>query len=267
MDDAPLLAIEQAERVFGGGRTLFGQPKPAVHAVQDVTLNVRKGETLGVVGESGCGKSTLARMVVGLDAPTGGRIVFDGRDIVAEAGRDLRRLSREVQYVFQDPVASLNPRKTIRTILEAPLIHLLNLDKAEREKRLGELMDAVNLAPEFLDRYPHEFSGGQAQRIGVARALAADPKLIVLDEPVSALDVSVQAQVLNILDDLKDRFGLTYVFISHDLSVVESVSDRVAVMYFGRVVEVGPGRSVFRSPRHPYTHLLLNRRRRPAAAR
>jgi len=258
MDDAPLLAIEQAERIFGGGRTLFGRPKPGVHAVQDVTLNVRKGETLGVVGESGCGKSTLARMIVGLDAPTGGRIVFDGRDLVTEAGKDLRRLSREVQYVFQDPVASLNPRKTIRTILEAPLIHLLNMDKATREKRLGELMEAVNLAPEFLERYPHEFSGGQAQRIGIARALAADPKLIVLDEPVSALDVSVQAQVLNILDDLKDRFGLTYVFISHDLSVVESVSDRVAVMYFGRVVEVGPGHSVFRSPRHPYTHLLLN---------
>ena len=218
---------------------------------------MHKGETLGVVGESGCGKSTLARMIVGLDAPTGGRIVFDGRDLVAEAGHDLRRLSREVQYVFQDPVASLNPRKTIRTILEAPLIHLLKLDKGARERRLIELMDAVNLAPEFLERYPHEFSGGQAQRIGIARALAADPKLIVLDEPVSALDVSVQAQVLNILDDLKDRFGLTYVFISHDLSVVESVSDRVAVMYFGRVVEIGEGRTVFREPRHPYTHLLL----------
>ncbi len=257
MSDAPLLSIEKAERVFGGGRTLFGQPKPAVHAVQDVTLEVHKGETLGVVGESGCGKSTLARMIVGLDAPTGGRIVFDGRDLVAEAGHDLRRLSREVQYVFQDPVASLNPRKTIRTILEAPLIHLLKLGKADRERRLIELMDAVNLAPEFLERYPHEFSGGQAQRIGIARALAADPKLIVLDEPVSALDVSVQAQVLNILDDLKARFGLTYVFISHDLSVVESVSDRVAVMYFGRVVEVGEGRTVFREPRHPYTHLLL----------
>ncbi|MCW2309016.1 ABC transporter ATP-binding protein [Rhodobium gokarnense] len=257
MADATLLQIENAGRVFGGGRTLFGAKKPAVHAVQDVSFRVRKGETLGVVGESGCGKSTLARMIVGLDAPTGGRIVFDGRDLVAEAGRDLRRLSREVQYVFQDPVASLNPRKTIRTILEAPLIHLLGLDKAARERRLGELMDAVNLAPEFLDRYPHEFSGGQAQRIGIARALAADPRLIVLDEPVSALDVSVQAQVLNILDDLKDRFGLTYIFISHDLSVVESVSDRVAVMYFGRLVEIGPGRSVFRAPRHPYTHLLL----------
>tara|TARA_R110002020_G_scaffold58372_4_gene160035 strand:+ start:3421 stop:4404 length:984 start_codon:yes stop_codon:yes gene_type:complete len=257
MTDAPLLSIEQAEKVFGGGRTLFGKSKPAVHAVQDVSIEVRRGETLGVVGESGCGKSTLARLIVGLDAPTGGRIVFDGRDLVAEAGKDLRRLSRDVQYVFQDPVASLNPRKTIRTILEAPLIHLLGLDKKAREHRLSELMDAVNLAPEFLDRYPHEFSGGQAQRIGIARALAADPKLIVLDEPVSALDVSVQAQVLNILDGLKDKFGLTYVFISHDLSVVESVSDRVAVMYFGRIVEVGPARSVFRSPRHPYTHLLL----------
>ncbi|MCP4381386.1 MAG: ATP-binding cassette domain-containing protein [Hyphomicrobiales bacterium] len=257
MADA-LLRIEQAERVFGGGRTLFGQPKPAVHAVQDVTIDVRRGETLSVVGESGCGKSTLARMIVGLDRPTNGQILFDGRDLVAEAGSDLRRLSREVQYVFQDPVASLNPRKTIRAILEAPLIHLLGLDKAAREARLGELMDAVNLAPEFLDRYPHEFSGGQAQRIGIARALAADPKLIVLDEPVSALDVSVQAQVLNILDGLKSRFGLTYVFISHDLSVVESVSDRVAVMYFGRIVEIGRRRSVFGAPRHPYTHLLMN---------
>lgn len=257
MSETPLLSIEKAGRVFGGGRTLFGRPKPAVHAVQDVSIEVRRGETLGVVGESGCGKSTLARMIVGLDAPTAGRIVFDGRDLVAEAGKDLRRLSRDVQYVFQDPVASLNPRKTIRTILEAPLIHLLGLDRQARQTRLAELMEAVNLAPEFLDRYPHEFSGGQAQRIGIARALAADPKLIVLDEPVSALDVSVQAQVLNILDGLKDRFGLTYVFISHDLSVVESVSDRVAVMYFGRIVEVGPARSVFGSPRHPYTHLLL----------
>ncbi|MBC7282025.1 oligopeptide/dipeptide ABC transporter ATP-binding protein [Hoeflea sp.] len=258
MTEAPLLSIEQAEKVFGGGRTLFGRPRPAVHAVQDVSIEVRRGETLGIVGESGCGKSTLARLIVGLDAPTGGRIVFDGRDLVAEAGKDLRRLSRDVQYVFQDPVASLNPRKTIRTILEAPLIHLLGLDRNAREKRLSELMDAVNLAPEFLDRYPHEFSGGQAQRIGIARALAADPKLIVLDEPVSALDVSVQAQVLNILDGLKHTFGLTYVFISHDLSVVESVSDRVAVMYFGRIVEVGPARAMFRRPGHPYTHLLLD---------
>ena len=257
MADPVLLEIENAERVFGGGRTLFGRALPAVHAVQDVSLDVRKGETLGVVGESGCGKSTLARLIVGLDRPTAGRITFDGRDLVADARRDPRVLARRVQYVFQDPVASLNPRKTIRAILEAPLRYLLGLDRRAREARLGELMEAVNLAPEFLERYPHEFSGGQAQRIGIARALAADPELIVLDEPVSALDVSVQAQVLNILDGLKTRFGLTYVFISHDLSVVESVSDRVAVMYFGRVAEVGPAREIFTAPRHPYTHLLL----------
>jgi peptide/nickel transport system ATP-binding protein len=258
MSEDALLAIENAERIFGGGRTLFGTQLPAVHAVQDITIDVRKGETLGVVGESGCGKSTLARLIVGLDRPTGGAITFDGRDLVADAASDPRKLARKVQYVFQDPVSSLNPRKTIRSILEAPLIHLLGMNKAQRAERLTELMDAVNLAPEFLDRYPHEFSGGQAQRIGIARALAADPEMIVLDEPVSALDVSVQAQVLNILDDLKARFGLTYVFISHDLSVVESVSDRVAVMYFGRLAEVGPAKSVFAAPRHPYTHLLLN---------
>ncbi|WP_306029462.1 ABC transporter ATP-binding protein [Stappia sp. MMSF_3263] len=257
MPETALLEIDNAERVFGGGRTLFGRALPAVHAVQGVSLDVRKGETLGVVGESGCGKSTLARLIVGLDRPTAGRITFDGRDLVADARRDPRALARRVQYVFQDPVASLNPRKTIRAILEAPLRHLLGLDRSGREARLGELMEAVNLAPEFLDRYPHEFSGGQAQRIGIARALAADPELIVLDEPVSALDVSVQAQVLNILDGLKTRFGLTYVFISHDLSVVESVSDRVAVMYFGRVAEIGPAREIFAAPRHPYTHLLL----------
>jgi peptide/nickel transport system ATP-binding protein len=257
MPDAALLAIDNAERVFGGGRTLFGTALPAVHAVQGISLDVRKGETLGVVGESGCGKSTLARLIVGLDQPTGGTILFDGRDLAADAKRDPQKLARRVQYVFQDPVASLNPRKKIRTILEAPLRHLLGLNKAERESRLKELMEAVNLAPEFLERYPHEFSGGQAQRIGIARALAADPELLVLDEPVSALDVSVQAQVLNILDDLKTRFGLTYVFISHDLSVIESVSDRVAVMYFGRIAELGPAREIFARPRHPYTHLLL----------
>jgi peptide/nickel transport system ATP-binding protein len=257
MPDAALIAIDNAERVFGGGHTLFGKALPAVHAVQGISLDVRKGETLGVVGESGCGKSTLARLIVGLDQPTGGTILFDGRDLAADAKRDPQALARRVQYVFQDPVASLNPRKRIRTILEAPLRHLLGLNKSEREARLNELMEAVNLAPEFLDRYPHEFSGGQAQRIGIARALAADPELLVLDEPVSALDVSVQAQVLNILDDLKTRFGLTYVFISHNLSVIESVSDRVAVMYFGRIAELGPAREIFATPRHPYTHLLL----------
>jgi oligopeptide/dipeptide ABC transporter ATP-binding protein len=251
---APLLEIDAVERVFGGGRSLFGGVRPGVHAVQGISLDVRPGETLGVVGESGCGKSTLARMMAGLDRPSAGAIRFKGRDI----GGGGRELARTVQYVFQDPVSSLNPRKTVRAILEAPLVHLLGLPRSRRAERLRELMDAVNLRPEFLDRYPHEFSGGQAQRIGIARALAAEPELIVLDEPVSALDVSVQAQVLNLLEGLKQRFGLTYVFISHDLSVVESVSDRVAVMYFGRLAEIGPASAVFADPRHHYTRLLLN---------
>ncbi len=257
MAETTLLKVENAEKTFGGGRTLFGRSKPAVHAVQQVSIDLKTGETLGIVGESGCGKSTLARMIAGLSRPTGGSITFEGQDLVATAGSDPRALARRIQYVFQDPVAALNPRKTIRQILEAPLIHLLAMDGEQRRARLAELMEAVNLAPDFLERYPHEFSGGQAQRIGIARALAADPQLIVLDEPVSALDVSVQAQVLNILDALKQRFGLTYIFISHDLSVVESVSDRVAVMYFGRIAEIGPALQVFNAPRHPYTHLLL----------
>jgi oligopeptide/dipeptide ABC transporter ATP-binding protein len=246
-----MLVTRDLERRFGGGRTLFGRVKPAVHAVQSVDIELRKGETLGIVGESGCGKSTLAR----LDKPSGGSIVLNDTDL---AGRNARTLARQMQYVFQDPVSSLNPRKTIRQILEAPMRHLLGLDADARAKRLDELMAAVGLRREFLERYPHEFSGGQAQRIGIARALAADPEIIVLDEPVSALDVSVQAQVLNLLDELKHRMGLTYIFISHDLSVVESVSDRVVVMYFGRVVEFAEARVLFRQPRHPYTRLLLD---------
>jgi oligopeptide/dipeptide ABC transporter ATP-binding protein len=256
--DEPLMRVEGVERIFGGGRKLFGGHRAGVHAVQDVSLDIMPGETLGIVGESGCGKSTLARMLVGLDQPTGGSIRFKGRDIADTLRKDFNGLARNIQYVFQDPVSSLNPRKTIRSILEAPLKHLLGLGRKERAERLQTLMDAVNLRPEFLERYPHEFSGGQAQRIGIARALAADPELIVLDEPVSALDVSVQAQVINLLADLKARFGLTYVFISHDLSVVESVSDRVAVMYFGRLAELGPARALFADPRHHYTRLLLD---------
>jgi peptide/nickel transport system ATP-binding protein len=256
--NSALLSLDNVERVFGGGRTLFGRALSAVHAVQGISLDVQKGETLGIVGESGCGKSTLARMLVGLDGPTDGSITFDGQDLVTLAKSDPRAIARKIQYVFQDPLASLNPRKTIRSILEAPLIHLLGLDQSARKQRIENLMQAVNLAPEFLERYPHEFSGGQAQRIGIARALAANPELIVLDEPVSALDVSVQAQVLNILDDLKDEFDLTYLFISHDLSVIESVSDRVAVLYFGHLVEIGSAKEVFGRAHHPYTHLLLN---------
>ncbi len=233
-------------RTFGGGRTLFGGHLPAVHAVQSADLTVEEGETLGIVGKSGCGKTTLARMLVGLDRPTAGTIRLEGRDVTDLAGSDPRALAKHIQYVFQDPVASLNPRKTIRQTLEAPMIRLRGLGKAAREAKLAELLAAVGLRTEFLERYPHEFSGGQAQRIGIARALAADARVIVLDEPVSALDVSVQGQVLNLLDRLKTEFGLTYIFISHDLSVIESVCDRVAVMYFGRIVEIGTARDILR---------------------
>ena len=254
----PIMQVAGLVRTFGGGRSLFGAVQPRVHAAQGIDLDLREGETLGIVGESGCGKSTLARLMVGLDLPTQGSIRLGNADVTQMAAREPRALARDVQYVFQDPLAALNPRKTIRQILEAPMRYLRRLDAAGRQARLGELMAAVNLRPEFLDRYPHEFSGGQAQRIGIARALAAEPRIVVLDEPVSALDVSVQAQVLNLLDELKSQFGLTYVFISHDLSVVESISDRVAVMYFGRVVEFGAAHEVFTAPRHPYTRLLFD---------
>lgn len=265
---APLIEIRDLARTFGGGRTIFGTRKPQLTALRGVSLNLVQGETLGIVGESGCGKSTLARMLVGLDKPTSGAIRLDGEDLSSSG---TKALARRVQYVFQDPVSSLNPRQTIREILEAPMRHLLGLGRAEREARLKKLVDDVNLRPEFLERYPHEFSGGQAQRIGIARALAAEPDVVVLDEPVSALDVSIQAQVLNLLDRLKRERGLTYVFISHDLAVVESVATRVAVMYFGAVVETAPARKMFRAPLHPYTKLLIDsapvpnrKRERPA---
>ena len=258
-----MLKIDRVERVFGGGRSLLGAKRPIARAVRGVTMTVAKGETVGVVGESGCGKTTLARMIAGLDAPTFGRVLFEGEDVTASARRDPRALARKIQYVFQDSVSALNPRKTARETLEAPLALLSKLDKKTRGRRMGELMDLVNLTPDMLDRYPHEFSGGQAQRVGIARALAAEPKLIVLDEPVSALDVSVQAQVLKTLGELKRNLSLSYVFISHDLSVVESVCDRVAVMYFGRIVEIGDVRNVFAAARHPYTGLLLRSAPRP----
>ena len=253
------LEVNQLVKRFGGGRNLFGQSLPAVHAVRNLGFEVAPGEILGIVGESGCGKSTLARMLVGLDQPTAGQIHMDGEPL-AKAGHkiNLKQLSRKVQYIFQDPNSSLNPRKTIRDILSAPLIHLRHLSAEQREQRLTELMTHVNLRPEFLDRYPHEFSGGQAQRIGIARALAAEPEVLVLDEPVSALDVSVQAQVLNLLKRLRDEFQLTYLFISHDLGVVRNFCDRVVVMYFGRIVEQGRVEDLFERPRHPYTQRLLD---------
>lgn len=249
------LKVENLAKTFELSGGLFGRNKAGVRAVRPISFEVATGETLGIVGESGCGKSTLARMLVGLLEPTEGTIEIEGK---ALDNADPAAFGRLIQYMFQDPVSSLNPRKTIKQIMEAPLKRLYGMGKAERDKRIDEIFDSVNLRPEFLERYPHEFSGGQAQRIGVARALAAAPRIIILDEPVSALDVSVQAQVLNLLRDLKGEFNLTYLFISHDLAVVEAVSDRIVVLYFGSVVEIGKAEEVFANPRHPYTKLLAD---------
>jgi oligopeptide/dipeptide ABC transporter ATP-binding protein len=230
-----------------------------VHAVDDVSIALAEGETLGIVGESGCGKSTLARCLVRLLEPTSGVLRFRGRDITHLGRRPLEPIRREVQLVFQDPVSSLNPRKRVGQIVGTP-IKLHGMKKNGRgsiDGRVRELLRRVGLNPEHVNRFPHEFSGGQRQRIGVARALATDPRLIVLDEPVSALDVSIQAQVINLLDDLQDDFGLSYVFIAHDLSVVRHVSDRIAVMYLGKVVEISPSKELYTKPIHPYTEALL----------
>ena len=249
------LEFDKLSKKFPARKGALSLSKFEVTAVNTVSLKIKPGETFGLVGESGCGKSTLAKMLVGLLKPTSGRIIIDG-EIFDKS--DPKIFGKKIQYVFQDPISSLNPRKTIRQIIEAPLKNLHGMKRPNRDTRIKELFDAVNLRLDFLDRYPHEFSGGQAQRIGIARALAAEPKILVLDEPVSALDVSIQAQVLNLLEELKEKFGLTYFFISHDLSVVEAVSDRVAVMYFGSIVEVGTAKEIFSKPKHPYTKLLAD---------
>jgi oligopeptide/dipeptide ABC transporter ATP-binding protein len=228
-----------------------------VHAVDDVSFSIAEGETLGVVGESGCGKTTLIRTLVRLIDPTGGEIKFRDADITKAGRKEMQPIRREMQMVFQDPQASLNPRKRVREILAIPL-KMRGVPKGEIETESRKLMDRVGLRAEHLNRYPHEFSGGQRQRIGIARALAVNPKLILLDEPVSALDVSVQAQVINLLDDLQDEFGLSYVFVAHDLSVVRHVSDRIAVMYLGKLMELSPSEELYTKPIHPYTSVLLD---------
>ncbi|MDP2573296.1 ATP-binding cassette domain-containing protein [Vibrio penaeicida] len=246
-----ILSIQSLSKTYWVSKGWFNQNRKGVKALNDLTLNVEHGETLGIVGESGCGKSTLARMLVGLLEPSSGDLEFTQDDSQGSS-----QLGQHIQYVFQDPVSSLNPRRTIKASMEAPLKALHQLAKSEREKRILDAFQQVSLREEFLERYPHEFSGGQAQRIGIARALVAKPEILVLDEPVSALDVSVQAQVLNLLADIKEKNNLTYLFISHDLAVVEAVSDRVAVMYFGSLVELGRAEQIFKSPKHPYTKLL-----------
>lgn len=229
-----------------------------VYAVTDVDLTIYEGETLCLVGESGCGKSTLGRLLLRLIEPTRGKVVFDGQDITAQNTHDLRQTRRKMQFIFQDPYASLDPRMTVGKIIAEPLLaYKVGKDKAEREEMVRRLMDRVGIRPEFYFRYPHQFSGGQRQRIGIARALALSPKLVVCDEPVSALDVSIQSQVLNLLDELQDDFGLTYLFISHDLSVVHHIADRVCVMFLGRVCELGETDDIYAHPRHPYTKFLL----------
>jgi oligopeptide/dipeptide ABC transporter ATP-binding protein len=253
----PLIEVRSVKKYFPIRKGLLQRETGRVHAVDDVTFAVREGETLGLVGESGCGKSTLGRTIVRLLEPTDGAVVFEGRDISKLGPRALRPLRREMQMVFQDPYASLNPRKRVGSIIGTPMkIH--RVDRSERRQRVQELLETVGLSPEHYNRFPHEFSGGQRQRIGVARALALRPKLIVADEPVSALDVSIQSQMLNLLDDLQKEFRLTYIFIAHDLGVVRHVSNRIAVMYLGKLVELAPAEELYQRPIMPYTEALLS---------
>jgi oligopeptide/dipeptide ABC transporter ATP-binding protein len=256
---APLLEVRSLVKHFRVGAGLFGGGAGLIRAVDGVSFTIPRGETLGLVGESGCGKTTTGRCILQLERPTSGQIVFEGRDLTQLGEDELRPVRRQMQVIFQDPYSSLNPRMTVGQIVAEPLaVHGIVPERARRAQRVRELLSHVGLLPQHAHRYPHQLSGGQRQRVGIARALAVEPSLIVCDEPVSALDVSIQAQIINLLEDLQAQFGLTYLFVAHDLSVVRHISDRVAVMYLGKIVEITDRKSLYDQPLHPYTKALLS---------